>query len=151
MRRKISTGSVFQSSYKGRDGKRHKSATWVLKYYVKGKPVRESTGTTDHQEAVRMLRQKVANAARFSEYSEQIERVLVDQLLDLVVEDYQFNERGSSYDTKLRIDKHLWPAFGYRRAFDVTTPMIKKYTADRAKEAAPATVNKELAFLRRGV
>ena len=72
-----------------------------------------------------------------------MERVLVDQLLDLVVEDYQFNKRGSSYDTKLRINKNLRPAFGHRRAVDVTTPMIKKYTADRAKEAAAATVNKE--------
>jgi integrase len=149
MRRKSPTGSVYQSSYKGRDGKRHKSTTWFLKYYVNGKPLRESTGTENRDEAIRILRQKLAGVARYSEYSQQVERVLVGQLLDLVVEDYQFNERGSSYDTKHRIEKHLRPAFGHRRAVDITTPMIKKYTADRAKEAAAATVNKELAFLRR--
>jgi integrase len=149
MRRKIPTGSVFQPSYKGRDGKRHKSKTWVLKYYVGGEPVRESTGTENREEAVRMLRQKIANVARYSDYSKQIEQVLVDQLLDLVVEDYQFNKRGSSYDTGLRIDKHLRPAFGHRRAVDITTPMIKKYTTGRTSEAAAATVNKELSFLRR--
>jgi hypothetical protein len=116
MRRKIPTGSVFQSAYRGRDGKRHKSKTWVLKYYVNGKPVRESTGTDNREEAIRVLRQKIANVARYSEYSQQIERVLVDQLLDLVVEDYQFNKRGSTYDTELRINKHLRPFFGQKRA-----------------------------------
>lgn len=34
MRRKTPTGSVYQSSYRGRDGKRHKSKTWFLKYYL---------------------------------------------------------------------------------------------------------------------
>ena len=94
-------------------------------------------------------RVKMAGISRRNDYSEQLGRVLVDQLLDLVVEDYQFNKRGSSYDTEHRIEKHLRPTFGQKRAEDVTTPMIKKYTADRARDAAPATVNKELAFLRR--
>jgi integrase len=101
MRRKIPTGSVFQSSYRGRDGKRHKSTTPRCR------------------------------------------------LLDLVVEDYQFNRRGSTYDTELRINKHLRPFSGQKRANDVTTTVVKKYTMERAREAEPATVNKELAFLRR--
>lgn len=149
MRRKIPTRSVYQSSYKGRDGKRHKSTTWFLKYYVNGKPVRDSTGTEDRDEAIRILRQKLASVARYSEFSQQVERVLVDQLLDLVVEDYQFNKRGSTYDTELRINKHLRPFFGQKRANDLTTAIIKKYTMERARKSEAATVNKELAFLRR--
>jgi len=149
MKKKIKTGSVFQRSYRDAKGILRKAATWTLKYYVRGKPKYFSTATTDQDEAIRMLRVKMAGISRRNDYSEQLGRVLVDQLLDLVVEDYQFNKRGSSYDTEHRIEKHLRPTFGQKRAEDVTTPMIKKYTADRAREAAPATVNKELAFLRR--
>ena len=149
MRRKIPTGSVYQSSYRGRDGKRHKSTTWFLKYYVNGKPLRESTGTENRNEAIRILRQKMAKSARYSEYSEQLERVLVDQLLDLVIEDYRFNQRSTTYDAGLRVDKHLRPFFAQKKAVEVTSPIIKKYTSARSKEAESATVNKELAYLRR--
>jgi len=149
MRRKIPTGSVYQSSYKDRDGKRRKSKTFFLKYYVNGKPVRESTGTEIRSEAVTMLRQKLAKVARYSEYSEQTDRVLVDQLLDLIVEDYEFNKRASTYDMKLRVNRHLRPYFGHKRAQDVTTTVLKKYTSERSRAAEPATVNKELSYLRR--
>ena len=39
-----------------------------------------------------LLCRKIANVARDGKYSQQIDRVLVDQLLDLVVEDYQIGE-----------------------------------------------------------
>ena len=91
----------------------------------------------------------MAKATRYVEYSEQIDRVLVDQLLDLIVEDYRFNRRSSTYDLELRIDKHLRPFFGQKKAVDVTTTVIKNYTAARSKKAEPATINKELAYLRR--
>jgi integrase len=149
MKKKIPTGSVFQRTYRDSEGRLRKSATWYVKHYVKGKPVRIATGTTDREEALRVLRERVAKASRYSEHSEQIERVLVDQLLDLVIEDYQFNKRGSTYDTELRINKNLRPYFGKKRAADLTTTVIKKYTIQRMQVAAAATVNKELAFLRR--
>lgn len=59
--------------------------------YVRGKPkpIRVSSGTENREEAVRMRRQRMASAARDAEYSDQIEQVLVDQLLDLVLEDYR--------------------------------------------------------------
>src|SRR4051812_31356890 len=107
MRRKIPSGSVFQRTYRDRNGNKHTTATWFLKYYVAGKPVRISAGTEDREEAIRLLRQKLARAARYTEYSENMERVLVDQLFDLVIEDYRFNKRNSSYDLELRVDKHL--------------------------------------------
>jgi|GEM_PF-4448982 len=130
MRRKIPTGTVYQRNYRDRNGKRQKTATWFLKYYVKGKakPVRVSSGTENREEAIRMLRQRMAKAAKHAEYSEQVECVLVDQLLDLVLEDYRFNKRSSTYDLEHRLEKHLRPFFGHKKAVDVTTPAIKKYT-----------------------
>jgi integrase len=146
---KIPTGSVFQRTYKGADGQVRKTTTWFIRYCIKGRPVCIATGSTDRKEALSLLRQKMAQAPHSAEHSEQIERVVVDQLLDLLIEDYQFNKRGSAYDTELRVNKNIRPFFGKTRAMDVTTPVLKKYTAARSKVAEPATVNKELAHLRR--
>lgn len=149
MRRKIPTGSVYRSTYTGRDGRRHKASTWVLKYYVQGKPIRESTGTEDRAEAIRLLRQRMAKADRYANYSKEIEHVLMDQLFDLLLEDYRFNKRATTYDAELRVNKHLRAFFGQKRAASVTSSVIKKYTAERSSNAEAATVNKELAYLRR--
>jgi integrase len=150
MRKRIPTGRVFQRSYVDRQGSRQKTKTWFLKYYVNGKPVEAPAGTVDFDEAVRTLRQRIVATARQSQYSDQPERVLVDQLLDLVIEDHRFERRSSTYDTERRINKHLRPFFGQKKAVDVTTMSIKKYVCAREQSGAEAaTINKELAFLRR--
>lgn len=150
MRRRIPTGRVFQRTYTDRKGMRRKTKTWFLKYYVAGKPVEAPTGTTDFDEAVRLLRQKMAKVGRAAEYSGEPGRVLVDQLLDLVIEDHRFERRSTTYDVEKRVDKHLRPFFGQKKAADVTTALIKKYVTARERDAEPGTINKELAYLRRG-
>ena len=125
------------------------ATTWTLKYYVKGKPKWVSTGTTDRNEALKMLRQRMAKASRYSEYSDELERVVMNQLFDLLIEDYRLEKRSSTYDTELRVDKHLRPFFGDKKAVDVTSKTIKVYIADREKVAEAATINKELSFVRR--
>lgn len=149
MRRKIPTGRVFHRSYLDRKGVRRKTRTWFLKYYLNGEPIEVPTGTEDFDEAVRMLRQRMAKVARHAEYSDHPERVLVDQLLDLIIDDYRFERRRSTYDTERRVDKHLRPFFGPKKAADISTSLIKKYIVVRQRDAEPATINKELAYLRR--
>jgi integrase len=149
MAKRIPTGSVFQRKYRDAHGAQRTTATWFIRYCIKGQPVCEPAKTTDREEALRILRERIAKAARNTNYSEQIDKVIVNQLLDLVIEDYQANSLRSSYDTELRINKHLRPFFGHKLAITVGTTAIKDFTAKRAAVAAPATVNKELAFLRR--
>ena len=149
MRKKIPAGSVFQRTYRDKEGNRRKTATWFIHYYINGKPVRLPTGTKDREEAIRILREKLAKASRYNEYSEHVELVPVNQLLDLVIEDYRLSNRSTTYDAERRIEKHLRPFFGNTKAIAVTTAAIKKYTLMRARQVAPATVNKELAYLRR--
>jgi integrase len=140
MRRKIAAGSVYA-----------RGQIFWLKYYVPGRkqPVRESAETTDKKEAERLLRQRMAKAYRGAEYSEKTERVVVNQLFDLILEDYRLLNRATTYDIEMRINKHLRPYFGNSRAGDVTSASIRKYTTDRVAVAQPATVNKELSYLRR--
>jgi hypothetical protein len=149
MRKKIPTGSVFQRTCRDKEGNRRKTATWFIHYYANGKPVRLPTGTKDRKEAIGILREKLAKAARYAEYSEHVELVLVNQLLDLVIEDYRLSNRSTTYDAERRIEMHLRPFFGNTKAIAVTTAAIKKYTLMRARQVASATVNKELAYLRR--
>jgi hypothetical protein len=144
MRRKIPTGSIYQRSYIGLDGKKHRASTWTLKYYVHGKPIRQSSGTENRSEALHILRQRMAKFSQYADYSEQLDLVLMNQLFDLVIEDYKFNKRATTYDAELRINKHLHSFFGRRRVADVGSIVIKKYTAQRASDAESATVIKNL-------
>jgi integrase len=150
MRSRIPTGMIFQRTYRDRHGRLCKTKTWTLKYYIHGKEVRVSTGTDSREEAISILQNRMAKVARYAQYSVHIEQVRVDQLLDLVVEDYRFYKRSTTYDCELRIDRHLRPFLGQRKAIEVTTTVIRDYTMGRVDaKAAPATINKELAYLRR--
>jgi integrase len=72
------------------------------------------------------------------------------ELLDLVAEDYRMNGRRSAVRIR-QMRAHLLGHFGERgRAADVTAEAVERYTRTRLAEgAAPATVNRELAALRR--
>jgi hypothetical protein len=92
--------------------------TCYLKYYVKGRdhapsifPAERMTTTSLSECSAR----RWLDPREGINYTEDIDRVTVDQLLDLVVEDYQLNKRDTTYDTEKRIDKHLRPYFGGKR------------------------------------
>ena len=152
MRRKISTGRVFQKSYRDREGRGRKTSTWYLKYYVNGKPVESSSGTDEYDEALAMLRKRMADEHAKSEHTEHPERVRMNQLFDLLLADYRFKERKSTYDTELRIDANLRPFFGERKAQAISTTVQREYAAYRRRQKAEAaTINKELSFVRRAM
>jgi integrase len=155
MRRKISTGSVFQKAYRDRAGRTRKTSTWYLKYYVKGKPVESSSGTDDYDEALAMLRKRMADQviqADHADHADHPERVRMDQLFDLLVEDHRYKERKSTYDTELRVDTHLRPFFGERKAQAISTSALREYVAHRRRQKAEAaTINKELSWVRRAL
>jgi len=153
MRKKnIPTGSVFQRTYRDRHGRLVKTASWHLKYYVKGNVVQVPSGTDDYDEALAMLRKRMAEACNREDYSEQPERVRMDQLFDLLVHDYKFKQRKSTDDTETRVDSHLRPFFGARKAQTIGTTVLRHYTELRLRDcAASATINKELSFVRRAL
>ena len=146
-RKKIPTGSVFQRTYRDRRGCLVKTSAWHLKYYVRGKPVQVPSGTDDYDEALAMLRKRMAEASTRDSYTDQPERIKMDQLLDLALDDYRYNERKSTYDTELRVKSHLRPFFGAMKAQAVGTSAMRHYVELRRRQkAAAATINKELSF-----
>jgi integrase len=129
---------------------------WWIRYSVRGKDFRESSGSERDNDAMRLLKRrwKEVGKGRFIGPSE--DRVMVDHLLDAVKVDYQNNERRSLGDLDGRL-RHLRVAFGNMRAIDVTEDRIEQYKSRRLiektergrKPVRPATINRELAALRK--
>ncbi len=75
--------------------------------------------------------------------------VTVGELLDDVLRDYRLNQKGvTSAEQIIRL--HLQPTFGTMPAARVATSDLRRFVEARLAEgAAPATVNRSLALLRR--
>jgi integrase len=150
MPKRIPTGSVFQKSYRDRNGKLCKTATWHLRYYRLGKVKEVASGTENYDEALQLLRKKMAE--RPTENADSPDRVRMAQLFELLLEDYRYKNRKSTYDTEKRVAAHLLPFFKERKAQAITTSVLKLFVDRRRREGAePATINKELSWVRRAM
>jgi integrase len=77
------------------------------------------------------------------------ERVTVSELADDVVTDYRVNEQDS-IDKAIRSATRVKEFFGNTKAHALKGDLIKRFIAERqAQGAANATINRELAFLKR--
>jgi hypothetical protein len=122
---------------------------WWIKYYAAGRAIRESTGTEKETAARRILKQREGRVAAGLPVSPRADRVTVAELLEDVIADYTANGRRSAERLAFSLAR-LRPVFGARRAQQVGPSDIRAYVATRLGEgAAPATVNRELAALRR--
>ena len=150
MNKKNLKGRVFQQIYPDRKGNLQKTSAWFLKYRIGDKPITIPTGTQDYQEAVAILQQNIDRATQLC-HSARSKRVLVNHLLDLLIDDYGSKDRNTTYDVEHRVAKHLRPFLGAKEPTEITVALLEQYVASRADRAAPATVNKELAFLKRAL
>jgi integrase len=74
----------------------------------------------------------------------------VGDLMEAVFLDYKNNGKRSLDDAKQRWETHLKPVFENLRASRITTDMLEEYVSKRDDKGAKlATVNRELALLRR--
>ncbi len=122
---------------------------WWIKYYVDGRPIRESAKTDKETEARKLLKLREGAAADGMPVSPRADRLRVDHLLRDLLNDYQVNGRRS-LDKAHRCARRLSAAFGARRAVSLTTADVRGYVATRqARGAANATINRELAALKR--
>jgi integrase len=127
-----------------------RGSTYWLKSHLGGQVVRESLGTTSLTEARTLRDLRVGAVARGEQVRPHARRIRVADLLRDLTTEYGTNGRKSLPQLTVRIDKHLLPAFGKRRAVDLTTAEIRDYLARRQTEGAEnATINRELATLKR--
>lgn len=77
-------------------------------------------------------------------------RVLFSDLADDLKLDYRVKNRRSIADMERRLDKHILPLLGSFRTSSINASTIAEYIERRqAEKAAPASINQELALIKR--
>ena len=143
-------GFVYQPIYVDkRTGERKTAATWWVQYSVRGKRYRESSRSSNRNMAVKLLKDRLGAAAQGRPVGPKVDRTKFDDLARMLVEDYRANGRRSLERIEGAL-KHLRGFFGDHFALDITSDRITSYIKWRQDEgAAAATINRELAALRR--
>lgn len=141
---------LYQQKKKKPDGTVAVLPTWWIKYSKNGRVFRESTGTKVCADAELFLKRRLGEVATGKFAGLHVERILVDQLFDDLLEDYKLNRRATIVETTSRLKNHLRPFFGGMRAANLCTSEVKLYIRKRLDaEVAHATVNRELEILKR--
>ena len=123
---------------------------WWIQYGHRGKIYRESSESTKESVARALLKKRLAEMGRGKLIGPSEERVTLGDLATMVRDDYKVNGRKSSKRLETAL-VHLTEYFGTNRALDITTDRIRSYIVARQGEgAANASIQKELAALRRG-
>ena len=141
-RRARGSGGVFKPK---------ESRFWWVSYYSGGKRHAESTKSERKTDAVELLRTRLGDISRGVQVTPKVGRVTIGEALQAVIDDQRVNGRRSIADTQRRIDLHLLTHFvPERRMVSIMAADITAYVRTRLDGgAAPATVNRDLATLRR--
>ncbi|MBN2282755.1 MAG: tyrosine-type recombinase/integrase, partial [Deltaproteobacteria bacterium] len=121
---------------------------WI-KYHRNGKPYRESSRSVKEVDARRLLKKREGEIAQGKLPGIYFDKVKFDELSEDFLNDYKINQKKSLDRAERSVD-HLKQSFEGMRVVDITSPRIHEYIEKRiAENASNATVNRELAALKR--
>lgn len=121
---------------------------WI-KFYRAGKPYRESSRSKRETDAKRLLKVREGQVAENRFPGLRVEKIRFEELAQDFLNDYRVNGKRSISRAERSL-KHLTAYFEGMRAIDITTDRIRAYILQRqAEEAENATINRELAALKR--
>lgn len=142
-------GSIFREKYRDkRTGEIRECGTWTIKYHSHGKAVKESSKSTSEKKAKRLLDQRLAGIREGTYIGPQADRTIYDDLEALALNNYTANNRRSLKRLKLSC-AHLKAFLGGMRARAIPERLDAYIALRRNEHAANATINRELAALRR--
>jgi integrase len=139
-RRPHRTGSIFQ-----------RGGIWWIQFHINGARQRESSYSAEKTEAERLLKRRLADAAvgKIKEFVPS--STTVSQLIQLVVEDYQLTRKRSLDDLRARAEKNIIPRIGSLPVANFRDRAVRAYIVERRESgASDATIQRELAIIRRG-
>jgi len=131
--------------------RRPDSRYWWILPVINGVQVRQSSKTTDYQEALNLLRRLEGRVAD-GLISVQSHKITVAELLDARIRNMRQKGRTSIGDEIRRHELHIKPILGDLRAGAVNGDTISQYIEKRQEaEDRPenATINRELAAIKR--
>lgn len=127
---------------------RGKKGIWWIKFYRAGKPFYESSRSLRKGDAERLLKLREGAVADGRFTGLQAERLRFDDLAEALLTEQQVNRKASLAWTTRKV-RTLARVFAGRRAMEMTTGHVERYTAQRQGQgAANATINRELAVLK---
>jgi site-specific recombinase XerD len=142
------SGSVFQRTYRDPKGKLRRTSNWYVEFVAGNRTIREATDFTKRSDAAEFLKKRMADALGGKIVLSK--NVTYDDLRSLIITDYTNNGQKSLGDLKTTRLPRLDAVFGGTKAIDITTTSVERYKTLRLKDgSAPATVNRELASLKR--
>jgi len=125
---------------------------WWVKITVDGETIYESTESEIRDDAVQLLRLRQGELAANAVPSWLKASVTVGKVLELVPKDLKAYQKKDVKNVERQIRLHLEPVFGKTPVKRLSTAKIQDYIEKRVEEgAAPATVNRELSTLIRGL
>lgn len=150
MKRQRGTGRVYQQHYRDpATGERRPCSTWSIQYYDRHGRQHREHGFKSAAAGEKKLRTRLAARDDGRDVGAQLERTTFEDLARLIRDDYAAhgNRSGKRLEVSL---VHLAEYFGRERAVRITEDRVTAYVAHRRAEgAATATVNRELAALKR--
>jgi integrase len=128
---------------------RKRGRVYWVRYYRDGRRHEESSRSERKADAERLLALREGDIAKGVPVSAKIGQLRFDEAAKDFLNDYRVNgKRSEDVDYRLRL--HLTPFFGGRRMASITTSDVRNYVRVRQDEnAAAATINRELAALKR--
>ena len=141
-------GMIYKRKRKDKQGNVREGSIWWIKYYRNGKPYFESTKSKKETDAKKLLKKREGEISEGKLPGVYFERTRLEDLAEMFVRDRRINNK-SVKDAEKRL-KHLRPFFEGIKASNIKPDRIARYVDDRQDEgAANATINRELAALRR--
>lgn len=123
--------------------------TYWVKYYLNGKPFRESSRSKDIGKAKRLLKLREGQCESGTFTGLKVEKILYDELKQDIINDYKLNGRKSLERLENSL-KHLTGWFGGMRAARISSGSIQEYILQRQEHGAEnGTINRELSALQR--
>ncbi len=132
---------------RGAGGVRKNGDRWYIRYSWNGKRHEEPTGARSRKEAEAILRNKLTDLDK-GRVSVEAHKTRVRNLFEPIQINYKI--KGQRGEVLPRRWKHLEPVFGNMLAREVTYYRMETYMMHRGEQgAAPSTIQKEIACLRR--
>lgn len=141
-------GSLYHPKYRDAQGAVRESPTWWARYRLNGRDMRESTDTTNLEQARKFLHKRLGSVAKGETVNPKADRVTFATMADALRRDYRMNDKHLvTLEARL---KHLLPAFGERRMARLLMADVERYKDERQQSGASnGSLNRELEVLAR--
>jgi integrase len=129
---------------------RRRGRIYWIRYFRDGRRYEESSRSEKPGDAVRLLKTRITDIQNGRPVTPDKSGLRFEQAMEMVVDDYTINKRRSLKGLTRAIALHLTPLFQGRRLSALTKDDVQKYIVSRRQaQAQNATINRELAILRR--